>query len=141
MRLEWQEQVLLERYADEKNAALAEELGVSVRAVERWAAELGLRKLCRREPWMDEVLKAEFGRTGNEELARKLGCSAASVSRWAHRLGLEKDPEHWHLFRKGERAFSGDAEWRRKNAIWEAAAEERKLEREGLPPKRRWRKV
>lgn len=36
--------VLLEKYADEESAALADELGCSVRTVQRMAARLGLRK-------------------------------------------------------------------------------------------------
>lgn len=38
------EEVLLERYADEESAVLANELGCSLRTVQRMAARLGLRK-------------------------------------------------------------------------------------------------
>ena len=38
------DQVLLERYAEEESAVLADELGCSVRTVQRMAARLGLRK-------------------------------------------------------------------------------------------------
>lgn len=47
MTRKWKEemdQVLLERYADEESAVLADELGCSVRTVQRMAARLGLRK-------------------------------------------------------------------------------------------------
>jgi hypothetical protein len=129
-----------ERYGSVKNADLARELGVSKRKLERMAHDMGLRKLGKREPWMDEVLRSEFGKTENAVLASRFGCCERSVSQWAHELGLKKDPEHWHRFRKGEKAFSGERERRRIEALWNAAAEERKLEREGLPPKRGWRR-
>lgn len=87
-----------------------------------------------------EIIRERFPREYNEAIARDLGCCSRTVYRYAKKMGLEKDPEWWHRFRKGEKAFSGERERRRIEALWNAAAEERKLEREGLPPKRGWRK-
>lgn len=40
----WMDYVVLERYADERNSVLCEELGVGLRTLERHAANLGVRK-------------------------------------------------------------------------------------------------
>lgn len=88
-----------------------------------------------------EVIRRRFATERSEDIARDLGVCDRTVSKYAHRMGLEKDPRWWHPYRKGERPCTERAEKRRIEAIWEAAAEERKLEREGLPPKRGWRKM
>lgn len=87
-----------------------------------------------------EIIRERFPREYTANIARDLGCCDRTVYRYAKKMGLEKDPEWWHRYRKGEKPCTGEVEQRRLRAIWEAAAEERKLEREGLPPKRGWRK-
>lgn len=49
---EWMDRVLLERYADCENRVLCQELGVSVRTLERHAARLGVRKSDEHMKWV-----------------------------------------------------------------------------------------
>lgn len=121
------EAVLRERYGEERNEVLAKELGVSVRTVARWAAKLGLKKS---ERWLaqqrwDAVMVAQWKRL----------CG--------HRVGgFEKGKYkgvNWSGWKKGERAFSGEAEKKRVAALRERGMDERRRIRSGQERKTRWR--
>ena len=120
MRLEWQERVLRDRYADEKNAVLAGELGVSLRTVARWAAELGLRKS---EAFLARVLHdANMQVMWMRLCGKKVGGYAKGGTAGSF----------------GRRKLSEAEEKRRVEAIRRTAWEERKRILRGEKRKTRW---
>lgn len=124
MRLEWQEQALRERYADEKNADLAAELGVSERTVLRWAGQLGLRKS---EAFLRSVL-----REANMQVAylRLCGKKVGGYAKGTNKGGTAGS--------FGRRVVSEEEEKRRVEAIRKTAWEERKRVLRGEKRKTQW---
>ena len=124
MRLERQEQVLRERYADEKNRDLAAELGVSERTVLRWAGQLGLRK--------SEAFKAAVLLEANMQVAylRLCGKRCGGYAKGTNKGGTAGS--------FGRRVVSEEEEKRRVEAIRRTAWEERKRVLRGEKRRTRW---
>lgn len=92
--------------------------------------------------WREEELRRRYPCERDAVLAEDFGVCTRTIWRWAKKLGLEKDAEHARRpFRKGERAFSGELEEKRKEAIRRSAWEERKRILHGEPRKTGWRMV
>lgn len=115
------EQVLRERYADEKNPVLAKELGISVRTLQRRAKELGLQK--------------------SEKFMRMCRWDALMVVEWMRLCGkkVRSGGASPGGFKPGHR-FSPEVEAKRIQALRDAAWDERKREIRGEPPKRGWKR-
>lgn len=123
---EWQEQLLRERYSEEKNRELAAELGVSSRTVARWAAALGLRK--------------------SEEFMARCRWDAEMKVRWMRLCGMKvggamkgRKGAGGGRFKKGQKAFSGELEEKRIRALRERGMDERRRIRRGDVRKTKWR--
>lgn len=123
---EWMDAVLRERYADEKNAVLARELGVSLRSVERHAGMLGLRK--------SEAFLGRVSSEGLMEIAYRRLCG--------ERVGGFRKGEgrkgNVGSFRKGHH-FCSDVERRRIGAIRARAWDERVRAMRGWERKTKWK--
>ncbi len=109
---EWMDGVLRERYADERNSVLVDELGVSERTLQRHAKALGLGKseaflLMLREEGLRAV-----------EYRRLCGERVGGFRKGEGRKGTAGS------FRKGHR-FDGEVEARRVKAIRDRAWDER----------------
>lgn len=118
--------VLLERYADEKNTVLCEELGVSLRSVERHAGRLGLRK--------SEAFLERVSREGLMEIEyrRLCGEQVGGFRKGEGRKGTAGS------FRKGHR-FCSEVEKRRIGAIRARAWDERVRLMRGWERKTKWK--
>lgn len=113
-----------EKFADEKNPALAEELGVSVRTVERWASEMGLGKSV--AFWERVRWDAYLG----QQYAKLVGRSAGGGCRKGGNAGSF-----------GRRKVSAEEEEKRKDAIRKTAWEERKRILHGEKRRTGWQMV
>jgi len=123
MRLEWQERLLRERYAEERNEDLARECGVSVRTVGRWASELGLRKsegYLARQRWNAYMVVAWMRLCGKRVGGTVKGGTAGSF---------------------GRRRLTEEQEKKRIAAIRNTAWEERKRVIRGEKRKTGWKMV
>lgn len=117
--------LLRERYAEEKNAVLAEALGVSERTVLRWASSLGLRK--------SEAFLARV-RWDAELAARYLRLTGVRVG------GFGKGERGGTAGSFGRRRLTAEQEAKRIAAIRATAWEERKREIRGEPLRTRWKR-
>lgn len=109
---EWMDGVLRERYADEKNSALCDELGVSERTLQRHAKRLGLEKS---GAFMEEASLAGLRKI---EYRRMCGERVGGPRKGEGRRGTAGS------FRKGHR-FDAETEARRVKAIRARAWDER----------------
>lgn len=117
--------VLLDRYADEKNAVLCEELGVSMRTLERHANALGLRK-------SDAFLRMVSDEGLREvEYRRLCGERVGGFRKGEGRRGTAGS------FRRGHR-FSPEIEAKRVKSIRARAWDERVREMRGWAKKTKW---
>lgn len=124
MRTEVQERVMRERFADEKNPALAGELGVSVRTVARWAREMGLSKSA--AFWERVRWDAFLG----QQYAKLVGRGVGGGGRKGGTAGSF-----------GRRMLSEEEEEKRKDAIRKTAWEERKRVLRGEKRRTGWKMV
>lgn len=118
---EW-DVMLLERFADEKNAVLAKELGVSERTVERHARELGLRK--------------------SEAFVRMVAKEASMAAEYRMLMGQKRTLSRpgGRPFQKGHR-LDAEVEAKRVQAIRDRAWDERVRLMHGMVRKTRWKMV
>lgn len=123
---EWMDGVLRKRYAGEKNALLAEELGVSLRTLERHAGRLGLRK--------SESFLRDVSREGlmEVEYRRLCGERVGGVRKGEGRKGTAGS------FAKGHH-FCGEVEARRVKAIRDRAWDERVRGMRGWERRTKWK--
>lgn len=123
-RVEW-DLVLLERYADEKNAVLCKELGVSMRTLERHANALGLRK--------SDAFLRKVSEEGLREVEYRRLCGerVGGIRKGDGRKGTAGS------FKKGHK-FDAEVEARRVKAIRDRAWDERVREIRGWAKKTRW---
>ena len=118
--------VLVSRYADEKNADLARELGCGVRTLERHASKLGLEKSAgfreKAKGWSADGWRryCEYMRITGQKLVRNGVCGKP--------------------FEKGHR-FDGEVEARRVKAIRDRAWDERVRIMKGFSRKTGWKMV
>lgn len=105
----WMDEVVLERYADERNSVLCEELGVGLRTLERHAAKLGVRK--------SPVFIEKRQKMASQEAARWVEYMKITGQK------IRKSPGG-RRFEKGHR-FDAETEARRVKAIRDRAWDER----------------
>ena len=121
----WMDEVVLERYADELNSVLCEELGVGLRTLERHAAKLGVRK-------------------SQEFVERRQRLASQGAVRWVEYMKItgqkiRKSPGG-RRFEKGHR-FPEEIEAKRVKAIRDRAWDERVRLIRGWTRKTGWKMV
>lgn len=123
-KVEW-DQVLLERYREEKNGVLAKELCVSERTLRRHAKELGLEKS---EAFVRRVAKEASEAAERWVEYRKVALGKGRVLEKAGGMPFEK----------GHR-WSAEIEAKRIKAIRDRAWDERVREIRGMVRRTRWK--